>query len=119
MRKAGEYSSNPRTTAGGLTDLTKQPGWRGALPLSPAALMAACIAVYVAAGLSSCHSGMSRPQRPGDPWAFRSVLDQRPRMLTLALDSDCYMAYDLAACEAYRVWKGGVSLQGAAYTSRK
>ena len=54
-----------------------------------------------------------------DPWAFRSVLDKQPRMLTLALDSTCYAAYDLARCTIYRIWKGGVTLEGAAYTDKK
>ncbi len=57
--------------------------------------------------------------RPRDPWVFRSVLDKQPRMLTLALDSECYAAYDLAHCKLYKVWKGGVTLEGAAYTNKK
>ena len=58
-------------------------------------------------------------QRPRNPWAFRSVLDRQPRMLTLALNPDCYVAYDLAQCVLYKAWKGGVSMEGAAYTDKK
>jgi cytochrome c len=58
-------------------------------------------------------------QRPRDPWAFRSVLDRQPRMLTLALDSACYVAYDLARCTLYKAWKGGVTMEGTVYTARK
>jgi cytochrome c len=58
-------------------------------------------------------------QRPLDVWAFRSVLDKKPRMLTLALNTDFYVAYDLAHCKLYKVWKGGVSMEGAAYTDKK
>src|SRR6267378_2974390 len=58
-------------------------------------------------------------RRPLDPWAFRSVLDMKPRMLTLALDTACYVAYDLANCILYKAWKGGVLLEGAAYTNKK
>ncbi|WP_428656404.1 c-type cytochrome [Runella sp.] len=58
-------------------------------------------------------------QRPLDVWAIRSVLDKKPRMLTLALDKECYVAYDLAKCKLYKVWKGGISLDGAAYTNKK
>ena len=58
-------------------------------------------------------------QRARDPWAFRSVLDKQPRMLTLALDPECYVAYDLAHCTLYKAWKGGVSMEGAAYTDKK
>ena len=67
-------------------------------------------------------SGQASPgdiHRPRDPWAVRSVLDSKPRMLTLALDKDCYVAYDLAHCTLFKVWKGGVSLDGAPYTDQK
>jgi len=70
--------------------------------------------------LSACDS--KRPDelhRPMDPWAFRSVLDRQPRMLTLALDSSCFVAYDLARCTLYKAWKGGVTLEGAPYTDKK
>lgn len=61
----------------------------------------------------------SLPERPLDVWAFRSVLDKKPRMLTLALDTECYVAYDLTHCQLYKAWKGGVSMDGAAYTDKK
>jgi cytochrome c len=70
--------------------------------------------------LAACtHKKPAKIQRPRDPWAFRSVLDKKPRMLTLALDSACYVAYDLAHCTLYKAWKGGVMLEGAAYTNKK
>ena len=69
--------------------------------------------------LLACNKKSSTPNRPLDPWAFRSVLDKKPRMLTLALDPECYVAYDLAQSALYKVWKGGVSMEGAAYTSKK
>ena len=34
------------------------------------------------------------PDRPRDVWVFRSVLDQRARMVTLALHDDLWVAYD-------------------------
>lgn len=57
--------------------------------------------------------------RPRDPWVFRSVLDKKPRMLTLALNPEMYLAYDLTTCTVYKAWKGGVSMDGAAYTDKK
>ncbi|WP_299529527.1 c-type cytochrome [Ulvibacterium sp.] len=74
--------------------------------------------------LISCNSELSRQthekgNRPIDPWALRSVLDLRPRMLTLALDSECYLAYDLNACGLFRAWKGGVNWDGTVYTEKK
>src|SRR5690554_5685195 len=61
----------------------------------------------------------SQPHRPMDPWAFRSVLDRQPRMLTLALDSTFFVAYDLGRSQLYKVWKGGVTLEGTVYTDKK
>jgi len=60
-----------------------------------------------------------KQQRPLDVWAFRSVLDKKPRMFTLALDTACYVSYDLANSRLYKAWKGGVSMDGAAYTAKK
>ena len=57
--------------------------------------------------------------RPTDPWVIRSVLDYKPRMLTVALDSELYIAYDLSSCSLYRAWKGGVNWDGAVFTEMK
>jgi cytochrome c len=57
------------------------------------------------------------PSRPRDIWAFRSVLDRRARMLTLALHEDLWVAYDATNCGLYKVWKGGVKFDGAVYTT--
>jgi cytochrome c len=67
----------------------------------------------------SCSDKQQAQKRPRDPWAIRSVLDKQPRMLTLALDTACYAAYDMANCKIYKVWKGGVSIEGAPYTNKK
>ncbi len=55
------------------------------------------------------------PERPYQPWVFRSVLDQQPRMITLALHDDLWVAYHTDSCSLYKVWKGHVHLQGAVY----
>jgi cytochrome c len=69
----------------------------------------------VAAGLPKAND----VPRPVSPWAIRSVLDKKPRMLTLALDNECYVAYDMAHCAFYKAWKGGIALHGAPYTGKK
>jgi len=70
--------------------------------------------------LSACKTEVvPEVERPMDPWAFRSVLDKRPRMLTLALDSACYVAYDLSRSTLYKAWKGGVTMEGTVYTDKK
>jgi len=55
--------------------------------------------------------------RPMEPWVFRSVLDKQPRMLTLALDKELYVAYSTQHSSLYKAWKGDVDLDGAVYTT--
>jgi len=55
------------------------------------------------------------PERPYQPFVFRSVLDQQPRIITLALHDDVWAAYHTDSCSLYKVWKGHVLLQGAVY----
>jgi hypothetical protein len=57
------------------------------------------------------------PQRPRDPWVFRSVLDSRARMVTIALSDEIWLAYDASGCGLYKAWKGGVHFDGAVYTT--
>lgn len=61
------------------------------------------------------NTGQEGPDRPANPWAFRSVLDQQPRMLTLALHDNLWVAYHTDSCCLYKAWKGYVHLQGAVY----
>ena len=57
-------------------------------------------------------------QRPVQPWVFRSVLDDRPRMVTVAMAEDLWLAYDASHCGLYKAWAGGVKFEGAVYTGR-
>ena len=65
------------------------------------------------------HTETETIKRPRDPWAIRSVLDKHPRMLTLALHKDGYAAYDTESCALYKLWKGGIIMDGAAFTGIK
>ena len=56
--------------------------------------------------------------RPNDPWVFRSVLDQKPRMITFALDDNLWLAYSTDSCAVYKAWAGGVAFEGAVYNMR-
>ena len=75
--------------------------------------------LIVAIFVSSLTLSPTAPKRPEEVWVIRSVLDKQPRMLSIALDSSCYIAYSLTRCQLYKVWKGGVSLDGAPYTDKK
>jgi len=77
-------------------------------------------AILILLLLAGCQAEWADPvQRSRDPWVLRSVLDQRPRMITLALHADGYAAYDARRCAPYKVWRGGICLDGAAYNDIK
>ena len=82
-------------------------------------ILKSTIALVVMLGLWHCASTTSTPSidRPLSPWAFRSVLDQQPRMLTLALHDNLWAAYHTQTGALYKVWEGGVNLDGAVYTT--
>jgi cytochrome c len=63
------------------------------------------------------HAGLP-PNRPNDPWVFRSVLDKQPRMITFALDDNLWVAYSTDSCALYKAWAGGVAFEGAVYNMR-
>ena len=54
-----------------------------------------------------------------DFWVRRTVLDEKPRMITVSFGNNLYMAYDLANSELYKVWSGGVIWEGAAINDIK
>ncbi len=67
---------------------------------------------------ASLSLGSAQPSgRPTENWVFRSVLDQRPRMVTALLHPDLSVAYDATYGSLYKAWKGGVELAGAVYTT--
>jgi len=53
--------------------------------------------------------------RPRDPWVFRCVLDQQPRMVVIALHEHLWVAYDATDCTLYKAWDGDVKFTGAVY----
>lgn len=70
-------------------------------------------------GLSACQdkadTSATGPDRPHQPWIFRSVLDEQPRIITLALHDNLWASYHTDSCSLYKVWKGHVHFQGAVY----
>jgi hypothetical protein len=67
--------------------------------------------------LSALAQGLPAPQRPADPFVFRSVLDQRVRIVTAALDARMWCAWDTTTCGLYKSWKGGVRFEGTVWTN--
>src|SRR5690349_22259288 len=82
-------------------------------------MMIRCLWIWSIILLAACNAHQpSVKNRPRDVWVIRSVLDRQPRMLTIALDTNCYVAYDVANGTLEKVWKGGIILQGAAYSNQ-
>ncbi len=70
--------------------------------------------------ISTCTTKVSdQILRDRDPWVMRSVLDQQTRMVTLAFHKEGYAAYNTEKCALYKVWKGGVHWDGAAFNNVK
>lgn len=57
-------------------------------------------------------------ERGRDPWVFRCVLDDRPRVIVVALSKDLWCAYDAANCSLLKVWRGDIDLTGSVYDTR-
>jgi cytochrome c len=69
---------------------------------------------------SSCQKekAISELERPHDPWVIRSVLDGNPRMITLALNKNLWVAYSTEEGALYKAWGGWVLFDGPVYTTK-
>ncbi len=74
-----------------------------------------------ALGLAAILAGGAAPwaaaDRGQDIWVFRSVLDDRARVVTAGLRPDLWVAYDATNCGLWQSWNGGVKFDGAVYTT--
>ena len=62
-------------------------------------------------------------ERDNQPWVLRCVLDQRARVVVMALSPDLWAAYDAETCGLYKVWPGtardgGMNFTGSVYDTR-
>jgi hypothetical protein len=76
--------------------------------LRPRIVLAASL-LLTAAGLATAAT------RGRDPWAFRLILENKTRMLAVALRSDLWLAFNPANGGIYKVWNGGISYRGKVY----
>jgi hypothetical protein len=60
----------------------------------------------------------AKPPRGRSCWAFRCVLDTKPRVLVLALAPNVWAAYDTPNGHLWKVWSGGVRFEGTIYTTK-
>ena len=67
------------------------------------------------------HGALGRRQMPGrghTPWAFRTSLDGRPRILNLALAPKTWLAYATETGTIHQFWQGDLALEGAVYDAQ-
>jgi hypothetical protein len=55
------------------------------------------------------------PVRGRDPWAFRLAMENKTRMLVVALRPDLWAAYNPANGTLHKVWSGGMLFRGKVY----
>ena len=68
--------------------------------------------------LAACNGGSSKPaKRPYEAWVLRSVLDKKPRMLSVALHDTLWVAYNTKTGTLYKAWSGKVNFDGPVYTT--
>ena len=60
----------------------------------------------------------TQPVHDRDPWVFRCVLDNNPRMLIINLGDGWWMAFDTVHCSIYKLWQGEIELTGAVYDTK-
>ena len=68
----------------------------------------------------ACSTGtqeQEKAQRPREAWVMRSVLDQKPRMISVALNENLWLAYNTQTASLYKAWTGGVNFDGPVYTA--
>lgn len=56
--------------------------------------------------------------RPKEAWVFRSVLDKRARVITVALNKELYVAYDGNNGGIFKIWKDGVNYSGTIWDTK-
>ncbi|MCF2517584.1 PA14 domain-containing protein [Dyadobacter sp. CY351] len=62
-------------------------------------------------------AGFSDVKRPREAWVLRSVLDARPRILSIALHDNLWLAYNTKTASLYKAWAGKINFGGPVYTS--
>jgi cytochrome c len=80
-------------------------------------LLPLALSLFVLISCASEQDQQGNIERPFQPWVVRSVLDSTPRMLTIALDQNLWVAYNTGHCGLSRAWKGHIDFDGAVYTT--
>ena len=75
------------------------------------------LALWLATGAMSGGAAFAAdpPVRGRDPWVFRLTMENKTRMLVVALRSDLWAAYNPANGTLHKVWSGGMQFRGKVY----
>jgi cytochrome c len=65
--------------------------------------------------VASCNSG--KTDRPREAWVIRSVLDKQPRIVSIALHENLWVAYNTQTAGLFKAWSGDIKFDGPVYTS--
>ena len=88
------------------------------VPLPAACLLVVgLLAWFFAAPTPSVRADEKDDDRPNPMRVFRSVLDERARMITIPIHDDLWLAYDATYGGLYKAWVGDVKFDGAVYTT--
>jgi cytochrome c551/c552 len=66
-------------------------------------------------------AGAGRREYPGrghSPWVTRSSLDGRPRMISIALAPNLWLAYSTETASIHQLWQGDLDFTGPVYDAR-
>lgn len=58
------------------------------------------------------------PGRGHSPWVLRSSLDGRPRMLSIALAPEIWLAYSTQTAGVHQLWRGDIDFTGPVFDAR-
>ncbi|MHB1178463.1 MAG: hypothetical protein ACYCZO_09040, partial [Daejeonella sp.] len=64
--------------------------------------------------LGAFSSNPTKVERPREVWVMRSVLDKKPRILSIALNKNLYIAYNTQTAALYKAWIGRINFDGSA-----
>lgn len=84
------------------------------MPLLAPCLALLCLNAHTLPPLQE-YTAKNQPAR--DIWVFRSVLDHRARIATVAFAPGYWLSYDATNCGLFKLWNGDVKFDGAVYTT--
>jgi cytochrome c len=91
--------------------------WPRMAVLSTAILFAVLSSAYTFDKPKPVRNAIADVQRPRKEWVLRSVLDSRPRILSIALHDNLWLAYNTKTASLYKAWTGKINFGGPVYTS--